>query len=353
MRSLSFKFVAAMAFLIALGLAPAFAANAKDKNKIPKDQGEVRITTSPVGFPIMIDGQSYGVSNDPADPIRLGKGSHHVEVLFPGKPWSQDVMVEGGKRNCICLTYSRKPLYSPCPYRPTVSAPDTIADGDTITFTSDVSYTGTRPLAYTWTVTPSAAKIVGSTDTNTLVVDTTGLGGQRVTASLHVNPGYGDERCTAMAEAGTDVTLIPPPPEKRNWGTSPGLSFDMDKASLDNFAIQLQNEPSNTGYLIVYGGRGNRAGSADRLAKRSLDYLVQTRGIDRNRVVVVNGGTSDTDFIEMWLVPPGAEPPVPSQGGSAPAKAPADQPADAQPDQDHAVIAKPAPQTRPRTAPRK
>lgn len=349
MRSFNFKFVAGLAFLLALGLAPAFAANAKDSNKIPKDQGEVRIQTTPAGFPIMIDGQSYGVSNNPADPIRLGKGPHRVEVLFPGRPWSQEIVLEGGKRNCICLAYSRKPLYSPCPYRPTVSAPDTIADGDTITFTSDVSYTGTRPLAYTWTVTPSNAKIVGSTDTNTLVVDTTGLGGQRVSASLTVNPGYGDERCTAMAEAGTDVKDIPPPPERRNWGTSPGLSFDMDKASLDNFAIQLQNEPTNTGYLIVYGGRGSRAGSADRLAKRSLDYLVQTRGIDRNRVVVVNGGTSDTDFIEMWLVPPGAEPPVPSQGGgSSSNRAPAEPQTEAQPDSSHAVKPAATGQTRPR-----
>jgi hypothetical protein len=321
MRRINFKFIAALAFLIALGLAPSFTANAKEKKD--KNKGEIAIKTTPAGFPIMIDGQSYGVSSDSSEPILLPKGSHHVEVLFPGKPWSQDVNVEGGHRNCICLSYLRKPLFSPCPYRPTVSAPDVVTDGDTITFTSDVSYTGTKPLAYTWTVTPSAAKIVGSTDTNTLTVDSTGLGGQRVTASLHVNPGYGDERCTAGAEGGTDVSLIPPPPGKKRFEQFPSVAFDDDKARLDNFAIQLQNEPTNTGYLIVYGGRSSRAGSADRLAKRSIDYLTQTRGIDRNRVVVVNGGYSDTDFIEMWLVPPGAEAPVPTPSATQPDQTPA------------------------------
>ncbi|MEO6392822.1 MAG: hypothetical protein ABIP75_13320 [Pyrinomonadaceae bacterium] len=323
MRFINLKFVAAIAFLMALTFAPSLTANAKEKSeKIPKDVGLISVQTTPGGFDLLVDGKAYGKTadrNNPIEPLRLSKGPHRVEVLFPGKPWSQNVEVVGGTRNCICLVYTRKPLYSPCPYRPTVTAKEAVQDGEIVTFASDVSYTGTRPLAYTWTVAPSNVKIVGPSDGPTLVVDTTGIGDQRVTAALKINPGYGDERCTAMAETGVDVSSIPPPPDKRKFDTSPLIAFDDEKARLDNFAIQLQTEPTTTGYLIVYGGKQSGANSADRWATRSMDYLVNTRGIDRGRLVVVNGGYSDTTFIEMWLVPPGAEPPVPNPASSAPA----------------------------------
>jgi hypothetical protein len=312
MKPTKLNAVIAFLFCSTLCLVSASASTPKDKNKLPKDRGEVRVQTTPAGFPIMIDGQSYGVSNNPADPIRLTPGTHHVEVLFPGKPWAQDVVIEGGKRNCICLTYARTPLYSPCPYHPSVTVDhDRYGDGEVITFTSDVSYTGTRPLTYSWTVSPANAKIVGPTDSTTLQVDTTGLGGQRVTAALTVNPGYGDERCTARGEGGADVQPIPPvnpptgPHDQLNF-----LSFDADKARLDLFAIELQNHPDSDGYLVYYGGKQSRPNEFDKYTRRSINYLVESRGIDRRRVKILRGGDSDTAFIEMWLVPPGAEAPA-------------------------------------------
>jgi hypothetical protein len=71
----------------------------------------------------------------------------------------------------------------------------------------------------------------------------------------------------------------------------------------------LQNAPSSQGYIIVYAGRGSRAGQADRLIKRAKDYLVNQRGIDAARLSVINGGYRDTDYFELWVVPQGAEPP--------------------------------------------
>ncbi|MBV9957137.1 MAG: hypothetical protein JO360_01895, partial [Acidobacteria bacterium] len=56
----------------------------------------------------------------------------------------------------------------------------------------------------------------------------------------------------------------------------------------------------------------SRVGQADRLGARALDYLTKTRGIDSQRVVIVNGGYRETDFYEFWIVPQGAEPPQPS-----------------------------------------
>lgn len=311
MKLTSMRIIGAFCFCMALGLSTAIAAAPKDKNKIPKDRGEVSVQTTPAGFPIMIDGQAYGVSNNPAEPIRLRPGTYRVEVLFPGKPWAQEVVIEGGKRNCICLNYERKPVYSPCPYHPAVSVDhDRYGDGEVITFTGDISYTGTRPLTYRWEVTPSNAKIVGRTDSTTLQVDTTGLGGQRVTAALIADPGYGVENCIARGEAGADVQPIPPVnPPREPPGTLPLLAFDADKARLDIFAVELQGNPNAEGYLVYYGSPQSRPGEFDRYTKRSIDYLVQTRGVDRRRIKLLRGADSDTAFIEMWLVPQGADPP--------------------------------------------
>jgi hypothetical protein len=77
-------------------------------------------------------------------------------------------------------------------------------------------------------------------------------------------------------------------------------------------AIELQNNPGATGYVIAYAGRNSRAGEADRMGHRALDYLSVTRGISRDRLVFVNGGYRETNSFELWLVPKGAEPPRPT-----------------------------------------
>src|SRR5437762_9721163 len=37
---------------------------------------------------------------------------------------------------------------------------------------------------------------------------------------------------------------------------------------LDQMAIELQNSPGSTGYIIAYAGRRSRAGEAERMGKR-------------------------------------------------------------------------------------
>ena len=90
------------------------------------------------------------------------------------------------------------------------------------------------------------------------------------------------------------------------------VRFNDEKARLDNFAIELQNDPTSQGYLICYGGRRSRAGEAQRRCDRAKDYLVNTRGIDSSRVVTVDGGLKEELTVQLWVVPAGADKPVPS-----------------------------------------
>ncbi|MDQ3179774.1 MAG: hypothetical protein M3Q33_04565 [Acidobacteriota bacterium] len=106
----------------------------------------------------------------------------------------------------------------------------------------------------------------------------------------------------------------PPPPSPRKFDEFESLAFDDDKARLDAYAIELQNNPDSQGYIIMYQGTDKvsmRVRKVDVLSKRTLDYLVNARGIDPRRIVITNWGTRPKTTYELWVIPPGAQPPVP------------------------------------------
>ena len=96
-----------------------------------------------------------------------------------------------------------------------------------------------------------------------------------------------------------------------------------EKARLDNFVIHLMKEPGTQAYIIFYEGRRYascydsrpripRRGEAEARAARMKPYLVDTRGFDANRIVVINGGYREEWMAELWIVPSGANPPKPT-----------------------------------------
>ncbi|HEX8706737.1 MAG TPA: PEGA domain-containing protein [Pyrinomonadaceae bacterium] len=311
----------AFAVLIALSFLCAQSQAVRAADKKP-NYGRIQISTNPGGYPVLIDGQPAGETTVNARLLDLPPGSHTVEIVFPTERWTQVFNLVAGRKNCITLNYAPKTISIPtlpCPYPVNVSAPSSVNDGDVITFSADVGYSGTSALNYTWTVSPASAKIVSGAGTPTITVDSTGLGSQRVSAILVVDDGSGERTCRQTAQAVTNIVAMTPPANpSRKFDEFPNIAFDDSKARLDNLAISLQNEPTAQGYIIVYGGRASRAGQADKLGSRARDYMINQRGIDPNRVVVVNGGTRDSDYFELWVVPQGAQPPqgTPASAGS-------------------------------------
>jgi hypothetical protein len=87
-------------------------------------------------------------------------------------------------------------------------------------------------------------------------------------------------------------------------------------ARLDNFALELQNNSDAVGYVIAYGPGGEARGSGPSRLKITNYYLVESRGIEPDRVKTVYGGPyreRDVTYVELWLVPFGAEPPAPAK----------------------------------------
>jgi hypothetical protein len=323
-RSNSLRAMKTFAILAALSFLLVYPSASAQARKRP-NYGEIELSTNPGGFPLLIDGKPSGETSSTVRIIPLEPGRHSLEIQMPnGARWVRDFNVQAGRRQCVVLNYRPKKITiekSPCPYPVNVSAPATVNDGDLITFASDVAYGGTSPLNYTWTVSPAEAKIVSGAGTPTITVDSTGLGSRTVTAILVVDDGSGDPICRQRAQAATNIVAqVKPPVTCRAFDQFPSVAFDDDKARFDNLAVELQNAPDDQAYIFVYSGSRSRTGQADRLGNRAMDYLVNQRGLDSRRVTIINGGYRETDYIEIWICPPGAQPPQPSptvQAGEA------------------------------------
>lgn len=296
-------------------VAPSVNALARKK---PAKHGVIKVMTRPDSYLIEVDGRPEGKTtvNDWRS-WNLDPGIHTIVIILPdGQRWTREISLEAGRIKCVTLNYRPgqppPPSPSPCSISVNLSAPSSVAEGEIITYTADVSYKGSLSLNYNWTVSPASAKILSGSGTPTITVDSTGLGNQRITATLVVDDGSGDAMCRQVTQAST---LIPPAPSReepaREFDVCCNCTFDDQKARLDNLAVELQNDPSTTAYIIAYAGRGSRAGEANRLGARALDYLTSQRGMDKSRIVVLNGGYREQDCVELWIVPRGATPPQP------------------------------------------
>jgi hypothetical protein len=312
-KKLKFAFVA----LLALLLFAAYPSSSVYAGKTKKAKYSIiKILSTPGGLPITIDGKVHGETTTEYREINLDPGLHTLVIGLPsGERWTREINLPAGRIKCVVLNYrpSPPPPKSPCPYPVNVSAAKEVKEGEIILYTTDVSYTGNEGLTYKWKVNPASARILSGIGSSTITVDSTGLGGQRVIATLVVDDGSGDPSCRQTAQAVTNIT----PYEKKaivgsKFDECNSCSFDDQKARLDNVAVELQSDLSTRTYIIAYAGRTSPTGEADRLMIRARDYLIAQRGIDASRIVVVNGGFREEDSVEVWIVPRGAKSPEPT-----------------------------------------
>ncbi|HEY0319777.1 MAG TPA: hypothetical protein VGC66_02280 [Pyrinomonadaceae bacterium] len=236
----------------------------------------------------------------------VGSGANTTWDFSGVQPGTYTVTVEvnsGREQDCTAFTQTAVVVRDcPPPTCPSIviSCPDTVRVGESVTFRASVTNlaTGITPL-YQWTV--SAGTITSGQGTPSITVDTTGLKGQPVNARLSVG-GFNLD-CSAQC-----TTQIPYIPECRPFDQFGDIARDDEKARLDNFAIQLQQEPEAQGYIYVYAGTGRRIRPdyAQKRAARIRDYLSNTRGLDSRRIVVLEGPPRTEPTVELWIAPPGA-----------------------------------------------
>jgi len=90
------------------------------------------------------------------------------------------------------------------------------------------------------------------------------------------------------------------------------INCEDEMARLDNFAVQLQNEPQSKAVIIFFagtmrGGKLPKRGEAEARVARIRSYLTETRGVPGERMVIMNAGYDAEFNVRLWSVPPGAE----------------------------------------------
>jgi hypothetical protein len=222
---------------------------------------------------------------------------------------SLDVVSTGSDGDCQAFSSITVLVNACAPVRPVcpaveITCPTYVAIDKPLTFTSRATggTPGITPI-YNWTV--SAGTITAGQGTDTITVDTTGLAGQTVRALLTVG-GYNLE-CAADCA----VSIPVPKLTSRKFDEFPDISRNDEKARLDNFAIEMQNDPTATAYVIVYPGKSGKRGEVQQHGGRVVDYLVNSRGIDQRRIVTLVGPARDQLDVELWITPQGATPPNP------------------------------------------
>jgi hypothetical protein len=197
----------------------------------------------------------------------------------------------------------------PCPVTQ-ITCPDQVYTIDKLRFTADVRGGDSKVNpTYNWTV--SAGSIESGQGTAVVVISVKDLSdGQSVTATVEV--GGFDRECGYGQTASSCTSSVMKKAEARKVDEYGKLDPKDENARLDKYTIELQMDPLSQAYIIAYGGRASRAGDAQKAADKAKDYLVNQRGLDRDRIVTVDGGYREQPAVELWVVPSRAQLPKPT-----------------------------------------
>ena len=152
----------------------------------------------------------------------------------------------------------------------------------------------------------SAGTITMGQGTDEITVDTAGLGGFTVTASVGLVGAPPD--CKGSASITFQVKV--PAVIGCAFDNYGDIKFKDEKARLDNFAVQLINQPLSSGYILISAGQETFEKEAEERLARAKSYLADVREIDRNRIVTLDCGFSKELTAQLWVVPLGATLPV-------------------------------------------
>ena len=174
-----------------------------------------------------------------------------------------------------------------------------------MTFTANASGGSQSNVTYNWTV--SQGTIVSGQGTPVIEVSTTpDMAGGNVTATVTI----GGNLCPTCSDlsrsevAGIAATQTPIRVDE--FGA---LQRDDIKARIDNFYIQLGNDPSSQGYIINYGSAKDIA-AREKAIRDAIRFLRR----EPSRVTFVRGGDRGNGIeTQLFVVPSGVQAPTPEQ----------------------------------------
>ena len=130
--------------------------------------------------------------------------------------------------------------------------------------------------------------------------------------SIDYSPSKSDVglKCSSSSRSNDGIEPIP---TFERYGN---ISLSMEKAILDNFAIQLQANKELRGYVVVYGNQAAQKRKGNSRLRFIKDYLTHVRGVPTRRIVYKERERRAGARIELFLVSPGKSGPNVKTGGA-------------------------------------
>lgn len=191
-------------------------------------------------------------------------------------------------------------LAQSCPTIKTTGPVDVLKQGAPMMFTASVK--GGDPKVrptFNWTI--STGTITSGQGTSSITVGTADVYGT-VTATVEVG-GY-DRNCSTSSSFSSDIQQTPAARQVDEFGP---LVLTEVNAKLDAFFIELQNDPTATGYVIAYSTK--EAPMAATAVLKKATSQARVRNIDPTRFKTVDGGMKNALLVQLWIVPEGAPAP--------------------------------------------
>jgi len=153
-----------------------------------------------------------------------------------------------------------------------------------------------------WNV--SAGKIISGQGTNQIQIDLSGTDAKKISAAVIV--GNLPPECDAHAYNSTEIGFYPYILDEFSH-----VPYSEIAARIQNLFVELGNDPSMSGYIAVYGSRqGNKKDTA--WAIRNIQQSISFMKLDPSRIKIADGGFREEMWVEVYLLPPGVEPPKPT-----------------------------------------
>ena len=204
-----------------------------------------------------------------------------------------------------------------CPSVELVSPEGVVQPGESFTVTANAK--GADRAGYNWTV--SAGTIEAGQGAPSVTVKTDSeMGGASVTVTLELKVPSGFPACQNTYSETVGIAELPKPVLFDEFATT--VPCEDGNARLDAFFTELNNNPSDQGYIVIYAApdRAGAAGNRQQLARNFMRF----RSFDPSRITIVRGPYRKNAITQFWRVPPGSAAPdlLPADAAAPPEASP-------------------------------
>ena len=191
-----------------------------------------------------------------------------------------------------------------CPTTFNVTGGGVVKPGETMRFTAEVFGGTASSVTDEWALSNGAS--FSGQGTQSISIDTTGMQGQNITATVTIG---GSELCERCDRTRSETGSVDKKKEPYLFDQFGKLPDDEVKARIQNLYVELGANPNSQGYIINYG-TNKEVAAREKQIQKAINFLK----LDGSRVTVVRGGANPNGagvYTKVWIVPPGADDPTP------------------------------------------